>query len=161
MRFPDAHLPLEHQEPDTLLAITVWGEARGESPLGRAAVAHSILNRCRQKGLTVAQVVLKPWQYSCFNKSDPNSHKIEKLVSSAGASVPLGEWAVCYTSAIEAIRGESSDPSAGATHYVVKKLWMQPQTGRRAKWFELPCIANGTTKKTAVVDGHVFATTPW
>lgn len=162
MDFPNPNKSLEEQDDPVLLAIGVWGEARGESPKGRTAVAHVILNRARLKKRSIADVLLAPWQFSCFNKADPNRDKIDKLVASGGKSISLGEWAVCWRAAVEALAGQTADNTGGATHYCVRKLWARPtKPGAKPKWHELPCIADGTTKRTAVIDSHVFATTKW
>lgn len=58
-----------------ILALTIYGEARGEDYLGKVAVGSVILNRVDLKGWqgkTVSEVCLKPYQFSCFLKSDPN-----------------------------------------------------------------------------------------
>jgi spore germination cell wall hydrolase CwlJ-like protein len=50
-------------DPNTLLAVAVLDEARGEIPEGRAAVAQVILNRMRlryQSDGTIAGTVLHP-----------------------------------------------------------------------------------------------------
>ena len=60
---------------DKLLALVIYGEARGEPTEGKQAVGEVILNRVRKGGWfgdTIAKVVLKPYQFSCFLPSDPN-----------------------------------------------------------------------------------------
>lgn len=64
------------------MALTIWGEARGASFQGRIAVAHVILNRVRKGGWwgsTIEEVCTKPWQFSCWNKGDPNRAKMEAV----------------------------------------------------------------------------------
>jgi len=58
-----------------LLALTIYGEARGESAEGKIAVGSVILERVDHRkwdGQTIKEVCLWPWQFSCYNKSDPN-----------------------------------------------------------------------------------------
>ena len=61
-----------------VLARTIWGEARGESSAGKVAVAWTIRNRVfdgKEKswwGEGYAGVCQAPWQFSCWNKTDPN-----------------------------------------------------------------------------------------
>lgn len=55
---------------DTVIR-TVWGEARGEGYVGRAAVAWVIRNRVDRYpgawwGKTYQDVCLHPWQFSCW-----------------------------------------------------------------------------------------------
>ena len=71
-------------EDDVLtLARTVWGEARGEGTEGQKAVIHTVFNRFKSgrwyAGKTIAATCKKPWQYSCWNKNDPNRGKMEEL----------------------------------------------------------------------------------
>lgn len=162
MNFPDPTKTVREQVPDVLLALLVWGEARGEAPLGKTAVAHVVVNRMREKGLSVAEVVLKPWQFSCFNFNDPNSVLIKNIVLTGAKVLPLGEWAACWTAAFEALNGQSSDVTEGATHYCTKKLWMQDQQGRKIpQWFSKQCVEDGTTIKTVQIGRHFFAKTKW
>ena len=54
-------------------ALTVYAEARGEPYEGKVAVARVIRNRVTQGWeKDVAGVVLRPYQFSCFNTQDPN-----------------------------------------------------------------------------------------
>ena len=65
-----------------IAARTIWGEARGEGPEGMRAVAHVIANRATKGGWwgdTLWSVCLKPWQFSCWNLSDPNRQKLLDL----------------------------------------------------------------------------------
>ena len=58
-----------------LLALCIWGEARGESYVGKVAVGSVILNRVDKGGWfgkSLKGVILKPYQFSCFLKNDPN-----------------------------------------------------------------------------------------
>ena len=106
----------------TVLAQTLYGEARGETVRGKEAVAAVILNRvdrARQKngywwGNSVTQVCRKPWQFSCWNKADPNREKIEAV------TLANKNFACCLRIARRAINGGLEDPTKGATHYHAK-----------------------------------------
>ena len=58
------------------LAKTIYGEARGEVYMrARVMVGKVVLNRVRKGGWwgdTVETVCRKPFQFSCWNPSDPN-----------------------------------------------------------------------------------------
>lgn len=101
-----------------LLALLAYGEARGEEPVGQLAVMHVALNRERKggwfgKGLTgEGGVVLKPWQFSCFNENDRN---LPKLLGAWGDS--LGKYQEMRAIASLALSGFTIDPTQGATHY--------------------------------------------
>lgn len=58
-----------------VLALCVWREARGETPRGRRLVAQVIENRVQDKRWpdTYEGVILQPFQFSSFNKNDPNA----------------------------------------------------------------------------------------
>ena len=118
--FSDASASLP--EEATILARTLYGEARGETVRGKEAVAAVILNRvhrAKQKngywwGNTVTAVCRKPWQFSCWNSNDPNRVKIE-------AVAPTNKtFACCLRIARRAINGGLEDPTQGATHYHAK-----------------------------------------
>ena len=52
-----------------VLALTLWGESRGETLGGRIAVACVIRNRANEKswyGHGISGVCLKRWQFSCW-----------------------------------------------------------------------------------------------
>lgn len=62
-----------------IFARTLYGEARGEypqdGPAPLIAVANVIMNRLNRGGKygkTIADICLKPRQFSCWNSNDPN-----------------------------------------------------------------------------------------
>ncbi len=97
----------------TLLMLCVWREARGEPEDAKLGVAWTIKNRVALQGWmgkSCAEVVLKPWQFSSFNASDPNSSKWPD-------SVKDPSYPACISAARMAYEGLGSDPTLGATHY--------------------------------------------
>ena len=71
-------------EIDTL-ARTIFGEARGEPIKGQEAVASVVLNRVKVAqarggrywwGHDIISVCQKPYQFSCWNKSDPSYQRL-------------------------------------------------------------------------------------
>lgn len=60
-----------------LLALCMWREARGETPLGQILVGQVIINRRNDKRKrwpnSIAGVVTQKLQFSAFNRNDPNS----------------------------------------------------------------------------------------
>lgn len=111
-----------------ILAKTIFGEARGESQEGQIAVACCVFNRFNSgkwfSAKSVAGVCLKPWQFSCWNKNDPNSQKIINL--------PFSTYSQ-YFNVIKLAR--QHDITKGATHYYNPKVCKTP------KWAEgkVPC----------------------
>ncbi len=129
-------------EIDTL-ARTLWGEARGEGTAGMQAVAHVILNRVKvaqEKGKywwgnNVIQVCQKPYQFSCWNRSDPNFRKLQAL----------DERDLYFATALRIARrllvGVTDDLTLKATHYHaagISPFWAKG---------EKPC---------AVIGNHIF-----
>jgi len=65
-----------------MMALTIFGEARGESRDGRIAVGSVILKRveCREwDGETIHEVCLMPFQFSCYLPSDPNLKLLQQI----------------------------------------------------------------------------------
>ncbi len=102
-----------------VLARTLWGEARGEGDIGMLAVANVILNRekiAKKKGKfwwgnNIIQICQKPYQFSCWNRSDPNFRKLQ--------SVDKRDlyFATAVRIANRAVTGVLEDITSGATHY--------------------------------------------
>jgi len=64
--------PLSEAE---IMALTIYGEARGESHEGKIAVGSVILERVKHRewdGDTIHEVCLMPYQFSCYLPGDPN-----------------------------------------------------------------------------------------
>ena len=115
------------------LARTIYGEARGERVLGKEAVAAVVLNRVRRArrhgrywwGSTIHEVCRRPWQFSCWNASDPNRAKIEAVDGRNRT------FRTCLRVAERALRGELEDPTDGATHYHAAGVAPPWSRGRR------------------------------
>jgi len=104
----------EPEEQVDYIARTIWGEARGEGHNGMQAVANVIMNRVKRGGwygLTPKEVVLKPYQFSCWLTSDPNYNKV-KTVTSANKT-----FAQALEIAKRAYNGMLPDITGGATEY--------------------------------------------
>nr|DAL30971.1 MAG TPA_asm: lytic transglycosylase [Caudoviricetes sp.] len=106
-----------------VLARTLYGEARGEGLLGIEAVANVILNRVALAkehllwwGKTVAEVCLKPLQFSCWNPDDKNFQATVK----ASDTDPV--FRLCQRVAVRAMNGFLADTTHGATHYHAKQV---------------------------------------
>ncbi len=97
-----------------LLTLVIYGEARGEPPVGKLAVAHVILNRVAHPcwwGDSIKSVILKPKQFSCFNSSDPNRGLLLRATHTSYYDPSS------LTVAQLALAGHTTDPTDGATHY--------------------------------------------
>ncbi len=117
------------------LARTLWGEARGEGSAGMQAVAHIVLNRLAISkkmgrywwGNDVVQICQKPFQFSCWNKDDPNRGKLITLNADNDIY-----FVTARRIARRAITGAlGSDITMGATHYHAKGIvpyWSKDQS---------------------------------
>ena len=127
-----------------ILARRLWGEARGESLAGQIAVAWTIRNRVDDGnakswwGEGYAGVCQKPYQFSCWNKNDPNFAYL-----SGAKQIPFREFARAQIAADHVIAGTAPDPTGGATHYYSTTMPNAP------KWTE------GATR-TLRLGHHVF-----
>lgn len=107
-----------------VLARTIYGEARGETPLGREAVAAVILNRVHIAqqgggywwGNDIVSVCQKPYQFSCWLPDDPNLYEISNVRSQD----PI--FSTCLRIARRSVLGLLGDPTIGATHYHAKEI---------------------------------------
>ncbi|MBY0564949.1 MAG: cell wall hydrolase [Hyphomonadaceae bacterium] len=101
-----------------LLAATAWGEARSEGELGMRAVAHVIVNRVGTRfGETVERVIRAPWQFSVWNRGDPNRRLVINPERYATAGSNLETWQIAQRVAREVLSGQSVDPTNGALFY--------------------------------------------
>lgn len=104
-----------------VLARTLWGEARGEGANGMLAVACVILNRVALAaampggkywwGNNIVHVCQKPYQFSCWNRCDPNFQKLQAV----NETDP--DFEVALRIARLAVSGKLQDEVNGATHY--------------------------------------------
>lgn len=132
-----------------IAARTVFGEARGEAYAGKKAVAHVLFNRLRaaelpQGGATLAAVCLRPLQFSCWNRDDPN---LAALLAAGFDGPALRE---SLRAVLEAC--DEPDPTGGATHYLTQAAYerMQRAPARNgANW------AKGVAP-SAQIGNHLF-----
>lgn len=96
--------------PAQILAVTIYGEARGEPTEGQIAVGSVILERVDHHdwdGKTVMEVCLKRWQFSCYNERDPNYGKLlniaEKWDQAMATNAALN---ACFGIAVGLLTGE-------------------------------------------------------
>ena len=126
-----------------VLARTMWGEARGEGPLGMEAIASVVLNRARIAqdrggywwGNDIISVCQKPYQFSCWNRSDPN---YRMLLDVTDKNI---HFATSLRIARRAVAGVLADGTNGATHYHEKSILPNWAKG------QVPC---------AIIGHHIF-----
>ena len=118
------------------MARTIYGEARGEGSRGMQAVGNVIMNRVHAGswyGASIKDVVLKKYQFSCWNVGDPNREKILNATPTQLSSA--------RSIAEKVADGTLPDITGGATHYHAKSI--------------LPYWA-ASMKKTATIGNHIF-----
>lgn len=117
-----------------LLARLIYGEARGEGVQGMLAVAQVAMNRAARPGWwgsNLKEVILHPYQFSCFNDA----------YSAALINPSDDSWEDCKKIAV-IVLGGVADPTFGATHYF-------------ADYIDPPNWAAGMTH-TATIGRHLF-----
>lgn len=140
--------PVQATSEDLLtMARTIFGEARGEAEdRGRQAVGWVILNRSRSakfRRRSITQVCLQPFQFSCWNKNDPNFNKIRSLQPGTGDQV----FEKCFAAAKLVIGGQAPDPTGGAMFYYATSI-------KPPKWI----AKSPNARMTAEIGHHRFYT---
>jgi N-acetylmuramoyl-L-alanine amidase len=112
-----------------VLTRTVYGEARGESQDGQAAVAWVIRNRAAKRrgymGTTIRDVCLKPHQFSCWDSTDHNRNLLLTLDTDSETYKKIRK-------VVEQVSdGTRADNTQGSTHYhnrSVNPSWVKGKT---------------------------------
>lgn len=134
-----------------IVARTLYGEARGEVAkvglIALEAVASVIWNRWRIQpsyfGQTPREVCLKPYQFSCWNKNDPN---LKLLLSS---NITDETYSLCKMIAEEFLASRGEDVVNGSDHY--HAVWLSPPTWAVGK---LPVIDIGIHRFYRLISKH-------
>lgn len=121
------------------LARTLYGEAKARDVEDATSIAAVVMNRVTYPNWPsdVSAVCLQPYQFSCWNVSDPNRQRI------MGAKVTETWFRQCHGIAERAVARQIADPTAGATHYHAHSVKKAP-TWAKGK---TPCHLTA---------GHVF-----
>jgi spore germination cell wall hydrolase CwlJ-like protein len=130
------------------LALTLWGEARSEGRDGMIAVAWVIRNRVELDlnkdgkpdwwGEGYSQVCRAPYQFSCWNKADPNR---PYLIGER--PIPASQLLSCTQIAQWVMNNSVPDPTYGATHYYATSMRAAPPWAASAQ-------------KTTAIGRHIF-----
>lgn len=129
IKYPEIQTTSSHSYDLEILARTLWGEARGEGKDGMEAVAATIMERVASPKWpdSVAAVCLQPWQFSAWNKNDPNRAKL----------LTINEANLHYRTALsvakDAMEGKLSTSVSGANHYFAD--WINPPSWARSMDF--------------------------
>lgn len=130
-----------------VLALTLWGEARGEPTVGKLAVASVLRNRkaALRWGTTYDAVCRAPKQFSCWNDGDPNRPRLDELAGLLARGVDVSDAALreCLWIA-DGVLGNAFPSLVGrALHYY-------------ATWLPQPPKWASAGRVVATIGDHVF-----
>jgi len=137
-----------------IVALTIFGEARGLDLSGRVAVglviAHRVAHPKVKYGEGWAAVCRRPWQFSCWVEAGgkENYEYVQRLAGQVAAGQePAGPnaWTECLWIAEGVMEGVFVDIAHGATHYLTRALYESNP----------PAWARGV-QPVAEISGHVF-----
>ncbi|HEX6374093.1 MAG TPA: cell wall hydrolase [Allosphingosinicella sp.] len=115
--------PMPAEEIDVVdahwMALTMWGEARSGGEEAMRAVGHVIDNRRRSgaHGAYATETVSEAWQFSCWNRGDPNYRAMLNVDTLPPDSEDHHMWLAARRVAEEILAGRSADPTGGALFY--------------------------------------------
>jgi len=101
------------------MALTMWGEARNGGEAAMRAVGHVIDNRRRSgsHGTYATETVSEAWQFSAWNRNDPNHKAMLNIDKLRPDSEDHRMWLTAKSVAEEILSGTSADPTGGALFY--------------------------------------------
>lgn len=121
---PDPSKGFIGQQSLILLAMCIFGEARGDTPEARFGVGCVVRNRLQRHWMGAklwSDVMLKPYQFDCFLATDPNSHKLLTPLANETEAV----WDECYYAALGVMLGRP-DTTDGAVFYYSRPIEAPP-----------------------------------
>ncbi len=130
------------------MALTIYGEARGEKWDGKLAVGYVILNRSRLWKQSIKEVCYAKNQFSCYLSSDPNYEILLNIAKDFNANLPNNkQLQLCRTCAEMVSSGPTESIIGDATFYKV--------IGTKNKWFDRQ-IEKGELVKVCEIGNHEF-----
>jgi N-acetylmuramoyl-L-alanine amidase len=128
------------------MALTMWGEARNGGEEAMRAVGHVIDNRRRSgaHGTYATETVSEAWQFSAWNRNDPNYSAMMNIDALKPDSEDQRMWLAAKRLAEEILSGQSADPTGGALFYHTAAVSPRWSSG---------------LAPVRVIGGHLFFTT--
>jgi cell wall hydrolase len=131
-----------------VLFLTLVGEARGEPVEGQIAVGSVILNRAKERKLTIKAVCLQPKQFSCWNINDPNrSHLMDLARLFLKGQYGFKGYEQLHWVAHGLIERKLKDNTFGKDHYMTSALF---KSDDRPSWAKFP------KTDPVVIGNHTF-----
>lgn len=115
---------IENLSEIEILALTIYGESRGEPIQGQIAVGCVIRNRTEKRKKTYKEICLAPLQFSCWNTNDPN----RVILLEIGEKLVVGQIVknANFNQALWVAQGVYNDflfdNTKGSDHYLTTKL---------------------------------------
>lgn len=132
------------------LAVTLYGEARGETVEGRIAVGNVVRNRVTTQRKPARMICLADRQFSCWNRDESSNHQ---RVLGAGERLLIPDQPLtdpllreCLFLAQGLVTGVMTDNTDGATHYLTTTLY---ESDRAPAWAH-------KLQPTVVIGRHTF-----
>jgi hypothetical protein len=130
------------------LALTIYGEARGESHEGQCAVAFVIINRSRKWHKTIREVCYQKNQFSCYNSNDVQYEKLKVMAINFDQFLAVNEkLRKAYDVAFMCMNGPNESIVDDALYYRVINY--------KNKWFDTS-IREGKLIKVCEIQNHEF-----
>lgn len=73
--------PFRSLSETQLMALVIYGEARGESKEGKVAVGSVIIERKKQSRESIKNIILNPHQFSCFSVDNQQYKKLKNIAA--------------------------------------------------------------------------------
>lgn len=127
-----------------LVALTVSMEAGAEPYLGKLAVAWVIQNRRTKYSRSLLDVVMDPYDFSCWNTDSPTRANLDKLTDA--------QFAECLKAALAACFGMEGDPTGGAVFYMNVDVVKKQRGGILPDWWNIDGDFNSEVK----IGAHTF-----
>ena len=137
--------PIRLTQAQKIVAMTILGEARGEGEAGMYAVGCIIAQRSIAWGKTPTQVCLKPSQFSCWNKNDPNRAKLPDLLNT-----PEAVYAKRVAVNLNNLKREYIKHADHYCHISKKPYWSYKVITVNGKRIKIPI------KPVAIINKHKF-----
>ena len=138
-----------HLSEPQIMALTIYGEARGETREGKIAVGSVILERVEHRpwdGKTLHEVCLMPYQFSCFLPADPNFKALKLIAEDWDTKIARSKvMSECYS-----IASGLMDGTIPRTPIIAEKNVCQYKTkAAKAAWAD-------KMERVAVIGHHEF-----